>query len=269
MGNTISFPNLGIYLGTIKPTAFYISGHPIMWYGIIIAVGFLLGTMYSSKKAPRFGISPDSLLDMLIIAAPVSIIFARLYYVIFNFEAYSSDLLKIFRVWEGGIAIYGAIIGGLVVLVVFCKIKSIRTFDMLDTCSLGLMIGQFIGRWGNFVNAEAYGSETFLPWAMSINNMPGVHPTFLYESLWNFTGFIALHFYSKHRKFSGEIFWLYVCWYGLGRFLIEGLRSDSLYIWGTNLRISQCIALISLILGLIVLIYKYLTLKKLQKTKLN
>lgn len=262
MGNEISFPNMGIDLGVINPTAFSVFGHRIMWYGIIIALGFAIALAYCSQKSDRFGISKNDLSDMLMWATPIAIIGARTYYVIFNFHLYKDDLPSVFKIWQGGIAIYGAVIAGGLTLWIFCRSKKISTLDMLDLCCLGLLIGQFVGRWGNFVNAEAYGSLCDLPWGMSINGHATVHPTFIYESLWNLAGFLALHFYSKRRKFSGELFFLYITWYGLGRFWIEGLRSDSLYLFGTGLRVSQCVAGASVIVGVVLLVCGYVKLRK-------
>lgn len=256
--NTISFPGLGISVD-VKRLAFSVFGLDIYWYGIIIAVGFLLAVIYCNYRTKDFGIKKDDLLDMLIFAVPLAIIGARAYYVIFMYdEYYYGNPQLMFQIWDGGVAIYGAIIAGVLTVLIYCLIKRIRVGTMLDLCVLGLLIGQAIGRWGNFVNQEAYGTTTNLPWAMVLSNGASVHPCFLYESLWNIAGFVILHFYSKKRRYSGEIFLIYTAWYGFGRGLIEGLRTDSLYLFGTGLRVSQFFGFFTCIVALGVLVYLYL-----------
>ncbi len=256
--NTISFPGLGISFD-VKRIAFSVFGLDVYWYGIIIAVGFLLAVIYCNYRSKDFGIKKDDLLDMLIFAVPLAIIGARAYYVIFMYdEYYYGNPQLMFQIWDGGVAIYGAIIAGVITVLVYCLIKRIRVGTMLDLCVLGLLIGQAVGRWGNFVNQEAYGTTTNLPWAMVLSNGASVHPCFLYESLWNIVGFVILHFYSKKRRYSGEIFLIYTAWYGFGRGLIEGLRTDSLYLFGTGLRVSQFFGFFTCILALGVLVYLYL-----------
>lgn len=260
MKNHIAFPGFGLDF-EISRVAFEIFGRPIYWYAIIIAAGFLLAVFYALKRSKEFHLTEDHLTGMLIVAVPLAIICARAYYVIFEFEKYRDNLISVFYIWEGGIAIYGSIIGALLGVFIYCRYKKISIVRFLDIGALGLMIGQAIGRWGNFVNAEAYGGETSLPWRMELSGGMCVHPTFLYESLWNTVGFIVLHFYSKHRRFDGEIFWLYILWYGIGRAMIEGLRTDSLYLFGTGIRTSQALAIVSAVIALAVLIYKYKKLK--------
>lgn len=256
--NTISFPGLGISVD-VKRIAFSLFGLDIYWYGIIIALGFLLAVIYCNYRTKDFGIKKDDLLDMLIFTVPLAIIGARAYYVLFMYdEYYYGNPQLMFQIWDGGVAIYGAIIVGVLTVLVFCLIKRIRVGTMLDLCVLGLLIGQAIGRWGNFVNQEAYGTATNLPWAMVLSNGASVHPCFLYESLWNVVGFLILHFYSKKRRYSGEIFLIYTAWYGFGRGLIEGLRTDSLYFFGTGLRVSQFFGFFTCIVALGVLVYLYL-----------
>ncbi len=265
MRNNISFPGLGLSF-EINRIAFEIFGRPIYWYAIIIATGFLLAVFYGILRSREFKTNEDEIVGMLMFAVPLAIIFARLYYVVFNMEFYLDDPISILYIWEGGIAIYGAIIGAIIGMIIYCRIKKIETTRFLDIGALGLMIGQSIGRWGNFVNAEAYGGVTNLPWRMQIGTAAPVHPTFLYESLWNALGFVLLHFYSKHRKFNGEVFALYVVWYGIGRAIIEGMRADSLYFFGTGIRSSQALGVITAILGIIYLIYRYKKLKMGEKT---
>ncbi len=253
--NNISFPGLGLEFN-INPVAFSIGSKGIYWYALIIVTGFLLATYYGMKRADKLGADKEKILDALLIAVPVAIICARVYYVIFEFDRYRDNLIEVFYIWEGGIAIYGAIIGALLSFIIYAKVTKTELLPMLDIGALGLMIGQSIGRWGNFVNGEAYGAPTDLPWRMVVNGTLA-HPTFLYESLWNALGFAILHFYSKRRKFKGEIFFLYVAWYGFGRFFIEGLRTDSLYILNTGIRISQLIGGLAFIVSIIVLIILY------------
>ncbi len=260
--NHIAFPGLGLDF-EINRAAFSIFGKSIYWYAIIIVVGFLVAAFYGTRRAKEFGLKEDNILDLLICAVPTSIVCARLYYVIFNFDMYRQNPIEIFYIWEGGIAIYGAVIGSILAAAVYCKLKRVKFTAILDIGALGLLIGQCVGRWGNFINGEAYGVATNLPWRMEIYDFASmsriaVHPTFLYESLWNFLGFILLHFRSKHRKFSGEIFFIYVAWYGFGRGLIEGLRTDSLYFMGTGLRVSQFLGFASCIAAVFVLFYFHL-----------
>lgn len=264
--STVSFPGLGFAVN-VKEIAFRIFNWPIHWYGIIIAAGFLLAVYYCCRKAADYGIEQDDIIDLLIFAVPLCIIGARLYYVIFYLELYrnpdgSLDFLRMLRIWDGGLAIYGGIIVAILTLLVFCKIKKIPFLAFADVGSFGMLIGQLVGRWGNFVNVEAYGAPTDLPWRMGIYDTVNgvyqymeVHPTFLYESLWNLVGFLLLALVvAKHRKFDGQIFLGYIAWYGLGRAWIEGLRTDSLYFFSTGLRVSQILALISFVLALAVMI---------------
>ena len=265
MTNLISFPGLGLSF-EINRVAFSLFGRPIYWYAIIIATGFLLATWYGFRRSREFEVSDDDIITMLCFAVPFAIIFARIYYVVFNLGQYKDNFIEVFYIWNGGIAIYGAVIGAVIGALIYCKWQKKKLISFVDIGALGLLIGQAVGRWGNFVNVEAYGSETTLPWRMEI--FPGmcVHPTFLYESLWNAIGFVILHFYSKKRKFKGEIFLLYLLWYGLGRMWIEGLRTDSLYLFGTGIRVSQALAVVTAIASAIILIYRYRKIKS-EETK--
>ena len=237
----ISFPMLGDW--SIDPSAsFTLFGHTFYWYGAIIAVGFILAMRYCARHCRRCGIEPDTLYDFLIWMIPLAIIGARLYYVIFQWSDYREHPLNAFKIWEGGLAIYGGVIAGILTGIIWCRKRKIPFGAMADVCAPGLLIGQCIGRWGNFINREAFGRETAAFSRMGLT-LPGqetvyVHPTFLYESLWNFAGFLMLHFwFRKHeRRFDGELILLYAVWYGIGRALIEGLRTDSLYITGTGIR---------------------------------
>ena len=215
----------------------------------------MLAALYANRRTQEFGITPDNLMDCLIICVPVGILCARLYYVAFEWDYYSQHKSEIIAIWKGGIAIYGAVIGVILSLAVYSRVKKLSFASLCDVAAFGLLIGQCIGRWGNFVNGEAHGGATDLPWGMSIDGSVTVHPTFLYESLWNLIGFIALHFYSKKRRFRGEMALLYVAWYGLGRAWIEGLRTDSLYLG--PVRVSQLLAAASCLAAVAVLVCRY------------
>ena len=261
---TISFPLLGDW--SIDPSAsFTLFGHTFYWYGAIIAVGFILAMLYCARHCRRCGIKPDTLYDFLIWMIPLAIIGARLYYVIFQWSDYRGHPLNAFKIWEGGLAIYGGVIAGILTGIIWCRKRKIPFGAMADVCAPGLLIGQCIGRWGNFLNREAFGSETTLPWRMQLTTTAGelveVHPTFLYESLWNLAGLLLIIFVvSKARRFDGENTWFYFLWYGLGRFWIEGLRTDSLYLFnwtflGQPIRVSQALSLLLAVTAAVMLFY--------------
>ena len=245
LSSPISFPNLGITVDP-SPVAFTVFGKDIYWYGIIIALGFLLAVLYMMRRAPVFGLTQDDVLDEVLWAVPIGVVCARLYYCIFYWELYADDPISILYIWEGGLAIYGGVIGGAITILVVSKVKKIKTGTMLDIAAMAVLIGQIFGRWGNFMNREAHGAVTDCFFKMGLVDASGAvtyyHPTFLYESVWNLVGFIALHFLTKKRKFDGQIFLSYLAWYGLGRVWIEGLRTDSLYLFGTGIRVSQLVA---------------------------
>ncbi len=252
----ISFPMLGAW-SICPPNHFTIFGYNIYWYGVIIACGFLLAVAYCFHRSHEFGISADDLTDVLLFAVPIAIIGARAYYVIFygNYD----NFLDMIAIWEGGLAIYGGIIAAVITVIVVCRVKKISAMAVMDVTSFGLLIGQSIGRWGNFMNREAYGYETdiFCRMGLTLNGQTiYVHPTFLYESLWNAIGFVGLHILSRKtaRKFDGQYFLYYLGWYGLGRVWIEGLRTDSLYIGATNIRVSQLLAGACVLAAAIILI---------------
>lgn len=253
----ITFPNLGIELNPSR-VAFSLFGKDIYWYGIIIACGFILAVIYGMRHSKQYGLTDDHILDMLFAAVPTAIVGARLYYCIFYWELYADDPISVLYIWEGGLAIYGGVIGAVLAILVFCKIRKMPPTPFMDVGGLGLFIGQLVGRWGNFMNREAHGAVTdsFLKMGLEKNGIVTYyHPTFLYESLWNLIGFILLHFYSKRRKFDGEVFCLYAAWYGLGRAWIEGLRTDSLYLFGTGIRVSQLLAIISSAAAIAIVVY--------------
>ncbi len=253
----ISFPSLGIEID--PPESFSLFGLDIHLYGLVIAVGFALAVLYCAHRAKDFGLKEEHVYDVIIWALPIGIIGARAYYIIFNYGEFAGHPERFIQIWNGGLAIYGGIIAGVLTAVTVCKIKRIRIPSFLDLGCFGLLIGQLCGRWGNFFNREAFGSETASFLRMGLTTAQGtlyVHPTFLYESLWNLAGFIALHVWTKRhaRTFDGQVFLLYVLWYGLGRAWIEGLRTDSLYIGTTGLRVSQVLAILSAITAAVLLI---------------
>lgn len=255
----ISFPMLGDW-SIDPPYSFNLFGLEIYFYGVIIALGFILAALYCAKRAKEFGLSSDELYELVIWLIPTCIIGARLYYVLFKLDYFIANPDKIFALRDGGLAIYGGIIAGIIVGIIWCRAKKIRVFAVADLTAFGLLIGQSVGRWGNFINREAFGAQTEIFCRMGLT-VPGfetlyVHPTFLYESLWNILGLIVLHIWSKKgkRKYDGQVFWLYILWYGLGRAWIEGLRSDSLYIGSTDIRVSQFLAIVSAVVSLVILI---------------
>ncbi len=265
----ISFPMLGENFSVCPPASFQLLGRTVYLYGIIIAVGFLLAILYNARRNCKlFGVAKDDLYDALIAAVPLGIIGARLYYCLSFKDAsganpYLQDPVSILRIWEGGLAIYGGVIGGALGMLLTAWRKKISLGALLDMGGMGLLIGQAIGRWGNFTNREAFG------WSENVDTLfcrmgltvPGyqtfyVHPTFLYESLWNVIGFLALHFWTKkhRRRFDGQIFVLYLAWYGLGRMLIEGLRTDSLWLVPGKIRISQLLAAVTFVIAVALLL---------------
>lgn len=254
MEHTIGFPNLGLEF-TLSRVACTVLGKDIYWYGIIICAGFILAALYVNSRTKDFGITSDNLTDCLIICVPLGIICARIYYVVFEWGYYAQHPGEIVAIWKGGIAIYGGIIGTLIGLFVYSRVKKLSLASLCDLAAFGLLIGQCIGRWGNFVNGEAHGGPTTLPWGMTIDGQSMVHPTFLYESLWNLIGFVLLHFYSKKRRFKGEIALLYAAWYGAGRAWIEGLRTDSLYLFSTGIRVSQLLAAVFFVVSAGVIVW--------------
>ena len=257
----ITFPGLGI---SIDPAmGINIGPLSINFYGMLIAVGLLLAVVYAWKRASQFGLKEDDLTDGVLWIVPVAIICARLYYCAFKWEeeGYGQNPITILYIWKGGLAIYGGVIGAAICTVIHCKIKKMKLPAVLDMVALGFLIGQSIGRWGNFFNREAYGAETdfFLRMGLKLSPQGGTvslerfyHPTFFYESVWNLIGFVLLHLLSKKRKYDGQIALGYLAWYGLGRACIEGLRTDSLYIG--PFRVSQLVAAVSCLVGVAALL---------------
>ncbi len=260
--HTVSFPKLGLEFH-INPIAFSIGNVHIAWYGILIAVGILLAMFMAFKNCKRFGVNADKLVDVVLGGLIGGVVGARVYYVIFSWDQYKDNLSSIWHTWEGGMAIYGGIIGAFLVGGIVARVHKMHVLPVLDIAALGFLIGQGLGRWGNFINGEAFGCNTSLPWGMTgdrivaylsesknimaltelgitVDASAPVHPCFLYESLWCILGFVVLFIYSRHRRFDGEIFLMYLGWYSFERMFVEGLRTDSLMIG--KIRVSQLLA---------------------------
>ena len=262
----ISFPGLfGDWEFNPDPIAIHI-GHGIYWYGIILAIGMLAGLLLCMKQAKRFGLTEDNVLDMILWAVPCCILGSRIYYVIFYLDLFkNADWSRVIAIWDGGLAIYGTVIVGILVALIYTRVKKLKFGAMTDLCVMGLLLGQCIGRWANFINREAFGAETTLPWRMrlwtSATQYIEVHPTFFYESLWNLIGLLLILFVvSKGRRFDGENTCFYFLWYGLGRTWVEGLRTDSLYLFdwtfmGQPIRVSQALSVLLAVAAAALLFY--------------
>ena len=267
MVQTVTFPGFGWEL-ELNRVAFSLFGMDFFWYGLLIAFGFMCAMYFATSKAKTVGLNADRMTDVVFGATIIGVIGARMYYVAFNWEYYSEDLSRILDTRSGGLAIYGGIIFGFLGGWLLGKWKKVCFLPLADVASGGFLIAQSIGRWGNFMNVEAFGSNTTLPWAMggpavesylsahqaelealgmSIDPSMPVHPTFFYESMWCLLGFILIQWVIKHRKFDGECFLFYVGWYGAGRMIIEGLRTDSLIIGNTGIRVSQLVAMVAVV----------------------
>lgn len=275
MNMSINFPHLGIYLEHVGKTI-TIHGFPIAYYGIIMGLSILLGLWIAEREAKRTGQDPDVYSELVIYATIGAIICARIYYVVFSWDNYKNDLLSIFNLRQGGIAIYGGVIGAVLTVYVFSRVKKLSFAQLVDTAGLGLVAGQILGRWGNFFNREAFGGYTDGLFAMQLpvsavrvneiteemwahvqviggEQFIQVHPTFLYESLWNVGVLCFLLWYRKRKKFQGEVFLTYLLGYGLGRIWIEGLRTDQLQIGSTGIPVSQLLAGVLIVLSLILI----------------
>lgn len=267
----IAFPNLGIYLNNV-PDGFSVFGFRIALYGVIIGIGVLSGVLMAVYVAKREGIDPDLVWDFAIYAIIFSIIGARVYYVVFQWDMYKENPISVFNLRNGGLAIYGAVIAAFLTLFIYTRVRRQSFLQLVDVCVPGLVLGQAIGRWGNFTNREVFGGYTdnLLAMRLPINavrarditeqlemhivestNYIQVHPTFLYECLWNLALLCMMLVYHKHKKFTGEIWLLYLGGYGLGRFWIEGIRTDQLYLTGTTIPVSQLIAIICVVLAVV------------------
>ena len=257
--SAISFPMFGDFVIN-PPSYFTIFGLDVYFYGLIIGLGFMFGALYCARKAPEYGIKTDDVYDYLIWLIPSSILGARLYYVVFRFDYYIANPSQILNLRGGGLAIYGGIIFGVLAGYILCRRKKIPVSAFLDLIVFGLLIGQIMGRWGNFMNREAFGAETEVFCRMGLTAPDGrsifVHPTFLYESLWNLGIFIFLVLFNKlgKRRYDGQNMLIYFFAYGVGRFWIEGLRTDSLYIGSSNIRASQLLSLALLAVSLVIML---------------
>ncbi|MGM9535329.1 MAG: prolipoprotein diacylglyceryl transferase [Intestinibacter sp.] len=228
--------------------AFTLFGMDIMWYGILIATGMVLAVLIALREAKRLGISEDDVLNLAMIVIPCGLIGARAYYVIFNWSYYAGDISEILNFRGGGLAIHGGLIGGILAGFIYAKVKKINFFKLADCIVLGIPLAQAIGRWGNFLNQEAHGGPTDLPWGIMVDGVK-VHPTFLYESIWDLGVFLFLFIFRKKQKYQGQILVDYIILYSIGRFFIEGLRTDSLMLG--PLRMAQVISLACIIVGVI------------------
>jgi len=276
MTKSIAFPNLGIFLENVGKSV-DVFGFEIAFYGITIGIGVLAGILMAEHEAKRTGQNPDTYYELASIAVVLSVIGARIYYVIFAWDHYKDNIWSIFNIREGGLAIYGGVLTAIATVFVFAKVKKLSYGQLMDTAGLGLILGQIIGRWGNFFNREAFGEYTNNLFAMRLpldavrksdvtelmrehmEIIDGieyiqVHPTYLYESLWNLGVLMFLLYWRKHKKFQGEIFFMYLLGYGIGRFWIEGLRTDQLILFGTGLAVSQVLALVMVVVSSVVII---------------
>lgn len=267
----LSFPGLGIGEFSVNSVAFTLFGKEVAWYGLIITFGMILAVLYVGWRAKQNNVKFDDILDIALVTIPVGVLGARLYYVFTTLDR-GYSFWDVFKIWEGGLAIYGGIIGGALAVILMSRVKKLSFFLLADMICPAVILAQAIGRWGNFCNAEAYGYETLLPWRMGLE-LGGewiyVHPTFLYESLWNIVGFVLINLFygfvkeKSHKQYDGQIFLMVFTWYGFGRMLIEGLRTDSLYIFqawfGETIRISQVLGGAIFLVGGFLLVYHWIT----------
>lgn len=250
MVNVIGFPGLGIEM-EINRVAFSLFGKNIYWYALCILTGYLLAMLFVTSTCRKRGVDPDDIIDICIWGLVFGLCGARIYYCIFDWDSIGS-FWNIFKIWEGGLAIYGALIGAGITAYTYCRIKKLNTLNVFDVCVPGLLIGQIIGRWGNFFNAEVYGKETESFLRMTINGNGSFHPLFLYEGIWNLIGFILIVLFRDKKRADGQVFFFYIFWYGLGRLLLEGMRQSQyiLYAIENVVGISQIVALLGIISGI-------------------
>lgn len=287
MGADIRFPHLGIEIESLG-RGITIGGFTIAFYGMIMAFGMIMGYLMAVFQARRTGQEADVYLDLALWDIIFAVVGARLYYVVFSWEYYKDNPIQILNIRGGGLAIYGGVIGGVITTLIFAKVKKLSFWKLVDTACTGLLVGQIIGRWGNFCNREAFGGYTDSLFAMQIresdvsaSNLTGdlaahlvdvdgvqyiqVHPTFLYESLWNLLVLIIILLFTKYRKYDGQLFFIYLLGYGLGRVWIESLRTDQLILFGTGIAVSQLLSGILIVVSLSLLVLKY----RAQKNKIE
>ena len=254
--NNISFPKMGIDIN-VSPIAFHIGNKEIYWYAIIILTGFICGMLLASYGSEKRGIKKDYVWDIALLGIVVGIICARIYYVLFSLDEFKNDFLGIFKIWEGGLAIYGGIIGAVISTTIYCKYRKINVFNTLDVCCPGLLLGQSIGRWGNFINCEVYGRPTDFFLGMSINGAKPVHPLFFYESMWSLAGVILILLLRDKKTKHGQVFLSYILWYSCGRLVLEGMRNTHyiLYLIPNVLGISQFVAALLIVLAAAAFVY--------------
>ena len=267
--NNISFPNIGLSMN-INPVAFHIGSHPVYWYAIIILSGFLIALCFVSATCEKRGVRTDNIWDIALYGLITGIIGARIYYILFSLDEFHSfaDMLQI---WNGGLAIYGGIIAAVIMAFIYCRIKKLNATKVFDVCAPGLLIGQAIGRFGNFTNAEVFGCETSSLLGMSINGAPPVHPLFLYESIWNLIGLVIMLIFRDRKKADGQVFCFYLMWYSLGRFFLEGMRDPAyvLFVIPGKFGISQLVAIILFVLAFAGAVALHIRKKRLRYMKIR
>ncbi len=252
--NRISFPKLGFDFN-VNPVAFYIGTKEVYWYALIILTGFLLAVLFCMRSGKKRGLNTDHIFDIGFYGLIVGIICARIYYVLFDLESFNS-FWDVFKIWEGGLAIYGGIFGGVLTAFVYCRIKKLNIYEIFDIASPGLMIGQAIGRYGNFFNAEVYGRETDFILGMSINGGVPVHPLFFYESVWNLLGLLLTVLFRDRKTAHGQVFYGYLLWYSCGRLVLEGMRQPEYILYAVDnvIGISQIVAAVLIVFSAIMLV---------------
>ena len=256
MLNHVSFPGLGISVD-ISPVAFHIGQKEIYWYALIILAGFIAGLLLAAHNSEKRGIKKDYVWDIALFGIVFGIICARIYYVIFAWDEFRGNFADVFKIWEGGLAIYGGIIGAILPVIIYCRIRKINILNAFDVCCIGLLLGQSIGRWGNFTNCEVFGGVTDSLFRMSINGAPAVQPLFLYESVWSMLGVILILLLRRFKTKNGQVIAFYLFWYSLGRLFLEGMRNPDyiLYLIPGKLGISQAVAAVLIIASAVLFIY--------------